>query len=76
MIKWIDYYKDGIKLDVKDLYTTTGRVMKTIRYTGEPDQTEGAGTVMLNMHVDLSTMTKDEITAMLVLERMGHGTNP
>lgn len=63
-------------LEPQDLYKVTGRVMKTIRYSGEPDQVEGSGMVMLNMHVDLTNMTKDEITAMLVLERMGHGTNP
>jgi hypothetical protein len=76
VIKHIEYHKDGVKLTVEDLYKTHGRVMKTIRYSGEPDQTEGAGMVMLNLHVDLNNMTRDEITTMLVLERMGHGTNP
>lgn len=76
MLKSIQYHKDGVMLEPQDLYKVTGRVMKTLRYSGEPDQTEGSGMVMLNMHVDLTNMTKDEITAMLVLERMGHGTNP
>jgi hypothetical protein len=73
MIKNITYAKNGIIIPFEEVPNQTGEVSKVTHFLGTNG--DGNGMVMLTSLINLDDMSKEEITAMLVAERMGHGSD-
>ena len=69
----VTYTKNGKVISSQEVGNQIGEISKIIHFAGTNG--DGNGMVMLTSMINLDKMTKEEITAMLVLERMEHGTN-
>lgn len=69
----VTYTKNGKAISFEEVCNQTGEVSKITHFLGTNG--DGNGMVMLTSSIDLDKMSKEEITAMLVAERLGYGTD-
>ena len=69
----VTYTKNGVAISPEEVANQTGEVSKITHFLGTNG--DGNGMVMLTTLINLDNMSKEEITAMLVAERLGYGTD-
>ena len=69
----VTYTKNGVAISPQEVCNQTGEISKITHFLGTNG--DGNGMVMLTSLINLDNMSKEEIMAMLVAERMGHGTD-